>query len=158
MDCAGCYWMLRQCPPSCVQNYSLMPGCVVASFISVAGSRSRAVQTIEASLGFGPHYIGIDSPDHYIGTESLQNLKLSAYPDTGERFVNRWLLRKCFPILQCYWGAAAPRPPRIKLGELPPPQTPPTFNWGDCRPPRPSRISWGGGLPPSPPDPPTREL
>ena len=40
----------------------------------------------KASLGFTPHYIGIDSPDHYIGIESLQNLKLSAYPIISELF------------------------------------------------------------------------
>ena len=38
------------------------------------------------TLGFTPHYIGIDSPDHYIGIESLQNLKLSAYPIISELF------------------------------------------------------------------------
>ena len=63
-----------------------------------------------------------------------------------------WLLRKCFPILQSYWGGChppdpsaflgvegcrpPPDPPSIKLEGLPPPQTPPHFLRGEgCRPP-----------------------
>ena len=50
---------------------------------------------------------------------------------------NTWLLRKCFPILQSYWGGC--RPPR-----------PPALNWGGCRPPRPPAFPGGEGCRPPP--------
>ena len=70
----------------------------------------------------------------------LADLYTKSYMNQGGRRPTTWLLRKCFPILQSYWGGCRhPRPPRIKLGGR---QTPPHFLGGRA-----------AALPPRPPHP-----